>query len=286
MSSSPVRASFVLASAAMLAIAGCGKTESKPAPTTNTPVKESSTAIMSVAQSTKAATDAILGGATGSAVSTSSARAEAAAPFSFTASGEFDVDFDMKGGDGKDAFPDATGIMHVKYDGSAVGSSPAGSGGVAGWNVAVTFPTDVVYTDPQSHNVSTMAAGSMIGYKLNVSWNRVDDQNWNVQTSYDVPASTGNIDLNMSLLADGETTTAHVVGNQHIDASATAVGGSVIVTYAVQEHWETTVSKNGATQTVIWDRPSTDSITLTVNGVVSGPFTRAQLLSKHAVVVF
>ncbi len=289
MSSSPVRASLVLASAAMLAIAGCGKSESKPAPV-STPasasVKESSAAVSSVAQSAKAATDAILAGATGSAVTTNAARAETAAPFSFAATGDFDVNFDVRNAQGNDAFPNATGIMHVHYDGSVVGSVPSGTGGVAGWNVAVTFPVDVVYTDPANNNVSTIVAGSNIGYTLNVSWNRVDDQNWNVQTAYDVPANTGNIDISTKLVANGETTTARVIGNQHIDASATAVGGSVIVTYAVQEHWDTTVAKGGASQRVIWDRPSTDAITLTVNGTVLGPFTRAQMLSQYAVVVF
>ncbi len=282
------RACVILTSAALLAAAGCGKTESKPTTTAtaDSSVKQSSTAVASIAETTKVATDSILAGGTGSAVTTKAAEGAAAAPFSFAANGDFDVDFDSTGTDGKDRFPAATGVMHVHYDGSVVGSSPAGSGGVAGWTVAVTFPVDVVYTDPKTHDVSTIVAGSTLGYALNVSWNRVDDKNWNVQTSYDVPAATGNVDIRTKLVSEAETVTAHVVGNQHVDATATAVGGSVIVTYAVQEHWDTTVSNGTQSQHVIWDRPSTDAITITVNDVVHGPFSRAQVLSRWAVVVF
>lgn len=270
--------------ATLVLVAGCGSGSSTNATVQNagatTPpaeqlavVQMSASAVDAVSQSSAAASDAIIQGGTSASASTRAASGSTAAtPFHFANSGTFTVDLDAADGLGGDRYPNATGRFTVSYSGSVVSSQPTGSGGTAGYDVSLTFDTDVVSTDPGNGARATIDRGSSIAYGLEITWNRPDADHWTLSSDAQltVPTWSG------SLVKGSDTASGTHSGHAHETHSLAYDAGAFTYVPTIVSHWNSTVTRNGATHAVVWDRPSIDRISVTVDGITYGPYTRAQ----------
>ncbi len=271
--------------AALVLSAGCGSgsnsntSEVHSAGATTPPAEQltsvqmSASALDALSQSSGAANDAIIQAGTSASVSTRSASGTTAATaFTFSNSGTFTVDLDARDGLGGDRYPNATGTFTVHYSGSAVSSQPTGTGGTAGYDVSLTFDTDAVFTDPVSGARATIDHGSSVAYSLEIAWNRPDADHWTLSSDAQltVPTWSG------SLVQGTDTATGTHSGHAHETHSLAYAAGAFSYVPTVVSHWNSTVVRNGISHAVVWDRTSIDHITVTVDGTLYGPFTRAQ----------
>jgi hypothetical protein len=222
-------------------------------------------------QTMHAANDAILNAGSGGAVA---AKGEpgaglATGSFSFQANLNFTLDLDETDGAGADRFPNATGQLKIVASGSVSGSGGAGS---ADYAVETTWLTEGVFTDPVSGCVAKMASGSGLSYSLHVEWNYVDELNWSINAESDL---SGN--HSVTVIDGAETFTATATGSRHVEASIARTPSSFTVVYSVTGTRTVTLSNGTETHVVVVNVNGLDKITITVDGVVYGPYTAVQI---------
>jgi hypothetical protein len=197
----------------------------------------------------------------------------------FQAVVDLTVDLDATDGAGVDLYPNATGILLVHAEGSVTGDEYLGE---VTYAVTVTRQTDITITDPASGAQVTAAAGPGIDFALHVAWRKTDEKNWTLVAQFDASRTA----LPLTAVADGTTYTATVSAECHEKATLTVSAGVLSASYEISGYWEADFTDGaGDAHTVRIDVASLASITITIDGVVYGPYTAWQLASRLGVTV-
>jgi len=223
-------------------------------------------------QTMHAANDGIVNSGSGGAVAAKGQPGLGAASggsFSFQANLNFTLDLDDTDAQGADRFPHATGRLQIVASGSVSGNGNAGN---ATYDVETTWLTEGVFTDPVSGCVAKMAAGSGLAYDLSVSWSYTDELNWSIHAESNL---SGN--HTVTVIKGPETFTAAASGSRHVEASFTRTPSSFTIAYSVEGTRTVTLSNGAETRVVVVDVDGLDKITITVDGVVYGPYTAVQI---------
>ncbi len=220
-----------------------------------------------------AASEVLVDAGSGGAVSAKASAEGAAAPtpvFDFQKSVSLLVDLDAPDAQGNDRFPNATGVISVSAEGNLQGGGGAGH---ADYAVQVVYATDAVFTDPVSGGTVAVAAGASFSYSLAVDWAWTDAYNWTI-THVSHAQVTG---LVMTVTCGGGSATASVEAVRDVACTLTRAVGSFTATWSVTGAKTVTLSSGEETHTVAIEVKSLAEIYITVDGIVYGPYTAAQL---------
>lgn len=271
------RMSLTAAIAALTLTIGCGDSGGSggssggPSAEQSAAVQKSDGAGDASSQTMKAANDAIVNAGSGGAVAAKGVpkAGKSAASFNFQANVNVTIDLDDVDGQGNDRFPNATGQLNIVAAGSISGTPNAGS---ASYDVQTNWLTEGVFTDPVSGVVAKMSQGSGIQYSLDVNWTYTDDFNWSISASSDL---SGN--HTVTVIDDSVTYVATASGERHEDASFTRTPAGFSLTYSITGTRTVTFTNGLETHVVTVDVDGLDHITITVDGVVFGPYTAFQI---------
>jgi len=222
-------------------------------------------------QTMNAATDALVNEGSGGAVAAKGApqAGKSAAAFNFQANVNVTIDLDDVDAHGADRFPNASGQLNIVAAGTITGTSTAGS---ASYDVRTNWVTEGVFTDPVSGVVAKMAQGSGIEYSVDIEWRWTSDLDWSISATSDL---SGN--HTVTVIDGGVTYVATASGSRHVDASFTRTPSSFSIVFSVTGTRTVTVTNGVETHVVVVDVDGLDKITITVDGVVYGPYTAVQI---------
>ena len=120
--------------------------------------------------------------------------------------------------------------------------------------------------------VAKMAAGSGFEYSLTVEWSYTDDFHWSISATSDLAGQH-----TVTVIDEGVTYVAEASGSRHVEASFTRTPTSFTIVYSVTGSRTVTVTNGVETHVVTINVAGLDHITITVDGVVYGPYTAAQI---------
>ena len=262
--------------AALTLTIGCGDTGgggSAPAPSAQEKqsVQNSDSAGDAANQTVNTATEVIVDEGSGGAVQAKGvpSAARSVNSFSFQANVNVTIDLDDVDGEGKDRWPNATGQLNIVAEGTLTGTANAGT---ATYDVTTNWLTEGVYTDPVSGVIAKMGAGSGLEYSLSVTWSYTDDFNWSISATSDLAGQH-----TVTVIDDGVTYVATASGSRHVEASFTRTPTSFTIVYAVTGSRTVTVTNGVDTHVVTINVAGLNNITITVDGVVYGPYTVVQI---------
>jgi hypothetical protein len=258
---------------------GGGGSAGGPTPTQASAVQKSDGAGDATNQTMNAANEALVDSGSGGAVAAKGApsAARSTGSFSFQANVNITIDLNDTDAQGNDRWPNAKGQLNIVAAGSISGTGNAGS---ASYDVEATWLTEGEFTDPVSGVVAKVAQGSAIEYHLDVQWSYTDDLNWSISASSDL-AGQGTL----TVIDDGVTYVATDSGSRHVDVSFTRTPTSFSIVYSVTGTRTVTVTNGVESHVVTINVAGLDSITITVDGVVYGPYTAFQIRHHFGCVI-
>ena len=237
------------------------------------------------------ATDEIIQDGTGGSIKSIRGKAEAPTAISFSGTVSVTIDLDADDGLGGDAFPYWTGIVDITASGSVIDNGDSGS---VTYTVDIYRTTDITVTNQNAAGKwtsATAAEGAGLQFVLDISWTVTDVDNCLISISFDAArsAATANA-LPLTIVTPAGTVSAELDEAIHNALTLGASGGELVFSASVSGHREVTwtagaethtvrvavdigVSVQGATEVTIQD-----SITVTVDGVVFGPYTALEFL--------
>jgi len=255
---------------------GGGSTSSSPSNPQVSQAQQGQAASAPVSQATDAATEAILDGGIGGA--TTSIPAAPAVGFNWQGSINITLDLDAADSQGNDRYPNVTGRISVAASGTVTGT---GSSGLAAYAVQVTTLTDVVYTDPYSASQGRIQAGASWSYGLDVSWTWTDSLHWSITTSSNALLSG----LRASVTDGSSTVSATVNSTRDVAGSVSRSAGAISRSRSATAHTEITLTDGTTTHVIVIDTQGPTNIVITVDGVVLGPYTAAQVISSFKMLI-
>ncbi|HEX7896977.1 MAG TPA: hypothetical protein VF950_04420 [Planctomycetota bacterium] len=262
--------------AALTLTIGCGDTGGGGSAATPTAAQSKSTQQSEAAtdasnQTVNAANESIVDAGSGGAVAAKGvpSASRSAASFNFQANVNLTIDLDDVDAQGQDRWPNATGQLNIIAAGSVTGTANAGN---AAYDVETKWLTEGVFTDPVSGVVAKMAAGSGLEYSLSVQWSYTDDFNWSISASSDLSGQH-----TVTVIDDGVTYVATASGSRHVEVAFTRTPTSFLIVFAVTGNRTVTVTNGVETHVVTVNMLGLDNITITVDGVVFGPYTALQI---------
>jgi hypothetical protein len=258
---------------------GGGGSAATPSPAQSAAVQKSDSAGDATNQTMNAANEALVDSGSGGAVAAKGvpSAARSTGSFSFQANVNITIDLNDTDAQGADRWPNAQGQLNIIAAGTLTGTANAGT---ATYDVEAKWLTEGVFTDPVSGVVAKVAQGSAIEYNLNVQWSYTDDFNWSISASSDL-AGQGTL----TVIDDGVTYVATDSGSRHVDVSFTRTPASFSIVYSVVGTRTVTVTNGVESHVVTVDVNGLDHITVTVDGVVFGPYTGFQIRHHFGCVI-
>ncbi|GDY14049.1 hypothetical protein LBMAG53_29270 [Planctomycetota bacterium] len=264
---------------------GCqqdGTTSSEARPESATiadPASQSAAGLGALTGSIQAANEAVIGSGGASTGSRGFSRLrDSGAQFDWKNTGTLIVDLDARAADGTDLHPQASGTMSISWTGAVTTSQPTGNSGVAALDVTVTVVTPVTFTEQRGTRtwVSTWDSGSTLTYDLDFDWSRTDQEHWTL--NIDARAALASSSLRV---VDPRNRVSQLVGGGTRRETATVIqaGSAFTITGTATANLTGTIVTDGGPQhTWRWQRTGIDSYQFTWDGVVYGPYSRAQAL--------
>ena len=207
--------------------------------------------------------------------------AQSPAFFNFPRTGTVGINLNDADAFTSNAAPFASGTATVTYKAVEPGESIFVGGRQSGnvtYQVVVTLTSRAVCASPVDGSTVSMANGSSYAFVLRLNWtlglpSRIPT--WTMSSAMDL--------TDVTIAASG----VHVVENwdivAHGDRLAVVIlnanNGYLNVSRALAAHWSMTLSSGGQTHTLVWDRPQINIVTLTIDGVVHGPFTNGEFFN-------
>lgn len=220
-----------------------------------------------VALSTEALADSGSNGAVSAKGTTSAAKVVTA--FNYQASVNVTIDLDAVDAGGNDRWPNASGQLQITANGAISGDSGAGS---ATYDVQTTWLTPGVFTDPVSGVVATMAVGSGFQYAASLTWTWTAQDDWSVTAMSDLSGQH-----EVTVVDGGATFTATASGSRHAEVVFSQTPSGFSLTWNVSGTRTVTVTNGVETHVVTVTMLNPNHITITVDGVVFGPYTAYQI---------
>jgi len=190
--------------------------------------------------------------------------------FNFQGSVNRPVDLGVTGAGGIPRYPGAAGHLSVLAGGVVAGGGGSGS---VNYLVTVTATSDLTFTDSESGDVATVASGARWTCTLRIDWTFVDVNNWSVTAQSS--AAVGPLSVQAVHLS--ETIAAELSGSRQKTARYEKFSGLFVRSGSVTADWEAAWTDGGGNHLVTFRVSGPDAITITADGAVHGPFSRAEL---------
>jgi hypothetical protein len=270
----------LLTSLTLLAIAGCGSspTSNPGADPAGVDAVPDAVALGGAADLTDIGGDTIL---TDSASNTARAAGDDATDptFAWAGTGSRTVDLDALDARGQDRHPRATGTITIAWTGAVTASQPTGSGGISELTATLTVTSPVAITHRHANRTWTTT------WSTGTTWTWSDDATWQ-RSSATVWTASGERALVMTDASatvtgpDGRSATIAATGQRRTTWERSRDGADRTNTYATDVDISGTTTRDSGITTWRWQRATGTGITLTRDGVVTGPLTPADALAR------
>lgn len=255
---------------------GCGDGGSgsgaaaEPSPEEVAAVQKANAAGDATDDMTEAASHAIIDSGSGGGSSAKAAPARTAGGIFYAGALSLVVDLDATDASGNDLYPNATGVILVEAAGTVAGDSSAGE---VNYAVRVAVLAEAVFTDESGTQVR-VGVGIECGFGLKIAWSYTDDLNWTITGTVAGACHVGVVALN---LTDGSTASAVVDAELYATCTVSRTLGVYTASCAVAGKKTVVVTDAAGTHVVVIAFAGYDSITVSVDGTVYGPYTRIRL---------